>query len=134
MRRSLTIVGSRLPRICLVTPGAIGSNPRVVKEAQTLHEAGYQVGVIATRTLDLVEPLDLALMLRIPWRLLRIDLRSRLRWQILRVRQMCARYTHTATGLGRSADAGLSAFTPALRRATLVTPADLYIAHYPAAL
>ena len=27
-------------RICIVTPGALGSNPRVVKEAQALHEGG----------------------------------------------------------------------------------------------
>jgi len=123
-----------MPRICIVTPGQIGSNPRVVKEAQALHEAGHDVSVIATRQLDQVEPRDGHLMQRIPWRLERIDLRSRLRWHLLRVAQSSARCTHGMTGLARFADVGLSAYTRPLRRAALATPADLYVAHYPAAL
>jgi glycosyltransferase involved in cell wall biosynthesis len=123
-----------LARVCIVTPGQIGSNPRVVKEAQTLHEAGYQVSVISTRTLELVEPRDLALMRRIPWRLERIDLRSRRRRLHLRARQLGARCAHLATGLAQCADAGFSAFTRSLRQVAVETPADLYIAHYPAAL
>jgi hypothetical protein len=121
-------------RIVIVTPGAIGSNPRVFKEAQALHERGHDVSVIATRTLDLVEPHDRTLMRRIRWRLHRIDLRSRLHWQPLRAWQVGARCIHAATGLATSADAGFSAYTRALRRAALAMPADLYIAHYPAAL
>jgi glycosyltransferase involved in cell wall biosynthesis len=123
-----------VPRVSIVTPGQIGSNPRVVKEAQALHEAGCEVSVISTRTLDLVEPRDLALMRRIPWRLERIDLRSRLRWRLLRAGLLGARCAHLATGLAQSADVAFSAFTRPLRRAALETPADLYVAHYPAAL
>jgi glycosyltransferase involved in cell wall biosynthesis len=124
----------RAPRVCIVTSGQLGSNPRVVKEAQALHEVDWDASVIATRTLDLVEPRDLALMQRIPWRLERIDLRSRLRWRLLRVGQLGARCAHAATGLAQCADAGFSPFTQPLRRAALKTPAELYIAHYPAAL
>jgi glycosyltransferase involved in cell wall biosynthesis len=124
----------RTQRVCIVTQGQIGSNPRVVKEADTLHAAGYHVSVIATRTLDLVGPRDAALMRRIPWRLERIDLRSRLVWKLRRAGQLCARRAYLMTGLGRSAEAAISAFTPPLRRAALATPANLYIAHYPAAL
>ena len=29
--------------ICILTPGQLGSNPRVVKEAHVLHEAGFTV-------------------------------------------------------------------------------------------
>lgn len=120
--------------MCIVTPGQIGSNPRVVKEADALHEAGCKVNVIATRILDLVEPRDQALMRRIPWGLERVDLRSSLRWKLRRAGQLCARRAYAAMGLARSADAGLSALTQPLRRAALATMADLYIAHYPAAL
>lgn len=134
MQRPITTERGRAPRICIVTPGQIGSNPRVVKEAQALHEAGYEVSVISTRTLNLVEPRDLALMRRIPWRLERIDLRSRLQWRLLRAAQLCARFTYVATGVAQCADVGLSAFTWPLRRAALETPADFYVAHYPAAL
>jgi hypothetical protein len=121
-------------RVCIVTPGQIGSNPRVVKEADALHEAGHEVTVIATRMLDHVEPRDRALMRRIPWHLERIDLRSRLRWRLLRATEAGARRAHAATGFPRFADFALSAYTQPLRRAVLATLADLYIAHYPAAL
>jgi glycosyltransferase involved in cell wall biosynthesis len=120
--------------VCIVTPGQIGSNPRVVKEAQALHEQGFEVTVIATRTLDLVEPRDQSLMRRIPWRLERLDLRSKWRWRINRAMQMAHRQAYAATGLTSLADSGLSAFTRPLKAEALRTPADLYIAHYPAAL
>jgi hypothetical protein len=123
-----------MPQICIVTPGQIGTNPRAVKEADALHDAGHQVSVIATRMLDDVEPRDRALMRRIGWRVDRIDLRSRLRWQLLRAGQLGGRYVYRVTGLPRAADIALRAYTPALRRAALATPADIYVAHYPCAL
>jgi glycosyltransferase involved in cell wall biosynthesis len=130
----MTIQSARGLRVRIVTPGQIGSNPRVVKEADALHAAGHDVSVIATRTLNLVEPRDQALMRRITWRLERIDLRSPLRRKLMRTRQLCARRAYVALGLERSADAALSAIAQPLCRATLATSADLYIAHYPAAL
>jgi glycosyltransferase involved in cell wall biosynthesis len=122
------------PRICIVTPGQIGSNPRVVKEAQALHEAGLRVHVIATRTLDIVEPRDQSLMQRIPWRLERIDMRSRLGRKLRRLAQAAAQRAYGATGAARLADFGFSAVTGKLAQAAVDMPADLYIAHYPAAL
>ena len=121
-------------RICILTPGSIGSNPRVVKEADALHEAGFLVTVISTRTLERVEPRDQALMQRIKWRLKRIDLRSRLNWRLLRVPQLAARQLYGLTSLHGLASMGFSPFTAALRREAEMTLADLYIAHYPAAL
>jgi glycosyltransferase involved in cell wall biosynthesis len=123
-----------LPCICIVTPGQIGSNPRVVKEAQALHECGFDVTVIATRTLDVVEPRDQSLLRRVPWRVVRLDLRDRRRWRLRRAAQVAFRRAHAMTGLAGFADRGFSAFTRPLLEATLCTPADLYIAHYPAAL
>jgi glycosyltransferase involved in cell wall biosynthesis len=122
------------PRACIITPGQIGSNPRVVKEAQTLHDAGFRVTVVATRTLDRVEPRDRALMQRIDWPLVRIDLRSRPRWRTERAFQIAARRAHSLTALAWFVDLGFSAFTRPLMRATADIPAELYIAHYPAAL
>jgi hypothetical protein len=124
----------RAPRVCIVTPSQIGSNPRVVKEAQALHEVGCQVSVIAVHSLDLVAPRDLALVRRVPWHLQRIDLSSRLRWRLLRAGQLGARLAYAATGLAGIANVALRADMGPLRRATLATPADLYIAHYPGAL
>ena len=36
-----------MARICLVTPGHLSTNPRVVKEADALSESGHHVRVIA---------------------------------------------------------------------------------------
>src|SRR5262245_7174809 len=130
----MTVGSEQRLRVRIVTAGQLGSNPRVVKEADALYETCREVSVIATCTLDVVEARDQALIRRIPWRLERIDMRSPLRRKLWRAGQMCARGAYEATGLARSADAGLSASTRPLRRAALATSADLYIAHYPAAL
>lgn len=121
-------------RICIVTPGQIGSNPRVVKEADALHAAGYDVTVVATRTSDVVEPRDRALMRRIPWSLHRVDLGSRFQWRTRRAAQMAALAAYRAVGSDRIAEYAFSPYSRALMRPTLGVPADLYIAHYPAAL
>jgi glycosyltransferase involved in cell wall biosynthesis len=125
---------SQRPHVCIVTPSPIGSNPRVVKEADALFEAGYPVTVVATRTLDRVEPRDLALMARVRWQLVRIDLRSRWRWRLYRSVQMASRRAYGLVGGARLANIGFSSFTRPLSRAALKVPADFYIAHYPAAL
>lgn len=39
-------------RICLITPGHLSSNPRLVKEAITLTNAGYAVHIIFTQYMD----------------------------------------------------------------------------------
>ena len=36
-----------MPRICLISPSHVASNPRLVKEADALHAAGYDVHVVA---------------------------------------------------------------------------------------
>jgi hypothetical protein len=121
-------------RICIVTPGQLGTNPRVVKEADALHEAGHQVSVIATRMAEHVEPRDQAIMRRVRWRVSRIDLRSRWRWRLLRIAQIGWRHAYRGTGLARAADFALRAYARPLRIAALATRADLYMAHYPDAL
>ena len=133
--RSPTAANSSVrPRVCILTPGQIGSNPRVVKEAQALHDAGFDTTVIATRMLDGVEPRDQSLMRRIEWRLERIDLRSRWQWRLRRAAQLAARHLYAVSRSGRHADLGFSPYVPVLTKAAMRTPADLYIAHYPAAL
>lgn len=125
---------THLQRVCILTPGQIGSNPRVVKEADALFEAGYNVAVIATRALDRLEPRDRALMRRIHWRLERVDLRGMFRRKFRRLRQATARQLFRAKAGARFANLAHHAATPALMARALATPADLYIAHYPAAL
>jgi len=120
--------------VCIVTPGQIGSNPRVVKEATALHDAGLRVTVIATRVLDGVEPRDQSILREVPFKIERIDLRSRTRWRLRRIGQMAARAVHAMNGGNLLAETAFSVFTPPLMSAATRIPADLYIAHYPPAL
>lgn len=131
--KSQTINGSGR-RICIVTPGQIGSNPRVVKEADALHAAGYDVSVVAIKAMDIVEPRDRALMQRIPWALRRVDLGSRWEWRTRRAVQIAARCFYRVAGHSAIADQAFSAYTNALMGTVLEVSADLYIAHYPSAL
>jgi glycosyltransferase involved in cell wall biosynthesis len=125
---------SRAARVCIITPTHLGSTPRVVKEAQALHDAGFNVTVIALRTLDRIEPRDQSILTRAAWRNERIDLRSKYRRHPARFLQLISRRAYAATGISRFADFAFSAFTPGLVNAALRAPAELYIAHYPPAL
>lgn len=49
-------------KICLITPGHISSNPRLVKEATGLSASGYQVNVIFTQYVDYQIPFDLEII------------------------------------------------------------------------
>lgn len=121
-----------LPTVCIVTPGPLGSSPRVVKEAHALIDAGYRVKVVATRTVAVVEPRDAAILARAPFEVERIDLRARWRWRLRRVGQEAMRALHATTGA--AAHRAFSAAAGALTAAACRTRADLFIAHYPAAL
>ena len=120
-----------MKRVCIVTTGQIGSNPRVLKEAQALHIAGYAVEVIATRVPGRLEMIDSATFL---WHLTLLDLRSKWRWRFLRAEQVFCALIERLLRYPRLADLGLSAFTRPLVTAAIRIPADLYIAHYPPAL
>lgn len=59
--------------LCLVTPHHLANNPRVVKEACALQEAGYPVTVVAGRHDPRLDPVDLELASRHRWTLVRVD-------------------------------------------------------------
>ena len=56
-----------MKKICLVSPGHVASNPRLVKEANSLLQAGYDVRVVAGDMVPFVLPLDNALLLSVEW-------------------------------------------------------------------
>ncbi|PRH89238.1 hypothetical protein C5L14_01185 [Labrys okinawensis] len=120
--------------ICILTPGQLGSNPRVVKEAHALHEAGFTVTVVATRMLEGVEPRDQSILREAPFRIERLDLRSRAGWRLRRLGQELAGAAHAASGRRLFGSRAFSVFTPPLMAAASRITADLYIAHYPPAL
>jgi glycosyltransferase involved in cell wall biosynthesis len=125
-----------MPRkVCIVSPGNLASNPRVMKEADALHEAGYAVTAVVCDYTAYLRKFDDDIAAKVPWTVVRV---ARPAWE---------RYLHEASKLGARAlsGAGLGVPVPlaanayggpaqALRHAVRDLPADLYIAHYVAAL
>ncbi|MFM8458169.1 MAG: hypothetical protein ACKOB0_04375, partial [Chthoniobacterales bacterium] len=55
-------------RICLITPGHVSSCPRIVKEADALVEAGFDVTLVSGRNFEPVVALDRAILARAKWK------------------------------------------------------------------
>ncbi|HZZ20606.1 MAG TPA: hypothetical protein VFE25_14620, partial [Opitutaceae bacterium] len=60
-------------RICIITPGHLASAPRVVKEANALTEAGFQVHVVSGRSFAPVDAADEEIISASKWTSTRID-------------------------------------------------------------
>lgn len=124
--------------ICLITPGHLSTNPRIVKEADALHAAGYRVTVIAADFLKWARQADREFDDR-GWRVaskLRFGPDANTLRRLIQVgRQRAARALCRAGA--ESAWAVRAAWHPIateLVQEARRVPADLYIAHYPAAL
>lgn len=125
------------PQICLVTPGQPSTNPRLVKEADALAEAGYAVQVVACKYQEWADAADAAFEDRdwsIQWlRYGPMAPRWRDLWQ--RVRRRAAE--ELTRGVGPQPGLTERAFhyaIPELTQLVKQVPADLYIAHNLAAL
>jgi hypothetical protein len=119
------------PRICLLSPAPIWVNPRLVKEADALHEAGYDV--IAGYRTDGDTARDDAILRLKPWRWHRIDLardRQPAAWMRAAVRQRAAEWMVRA-GIRetRVAQAAYCRGDDALAEWAVRQQAALYIAH-----
>lgn len=127
-------------RVCIVSPGPISCNPRVVKEADALAAAGYQVRVICTQYRDRHVEWDSTVVENRSWRL------TALRWTSRGWRDRVLRYR---TGLRQALFLRLARFVGfrapiaelangrlhgELLAAVCREPADLISAHYVPAL
>ncbi len=118
-------------RICLLSPAPIWVNPRLVKEADALHEAGYDV--VAGYRADGPTDRDDAILEGKPWRWHRVDVardRRPFAWMRAAARQRTAEWIVRA-GL-RSARAEQAAYCRGdgvLARWAAAQNAALYIAH-----
>lgn len=143
-RRTATVVpahGTTARRICIVTTAVICDNPRVVKEADALAEAGHSVRVVsfAPRTADVALRNDATMQGR-RWRLETVRTSpggtlATLRWGLMSVLQRVARWL-VGRGVGNVlvADLAISKHARSLLSRALTEPADLVIAHHAAAL
>lgn len=120
-------------RVCLVTAAQISYNPRLVKEADALAQAGYGVRVVALSLNPGKDVLDRGLMATRPWRLEVVRAHrqgpGRARWLLAVTRQQaCLRAVRLAAASGLRARA-YSRFAPELACLAAREKADLYLGH-----
>jgi len=121
--------------ICIVSPGNLGSNPRILKEADALHEAGHRVTTIACDYTESFRAYDDEIARSVAWKVVRVK-----RPALERLREIAARAAgRMIDAIGIGVPLGIAATASGgpvstLRAAALAQPADLYIAHYTAAL
>lgn len=121
--------------VCIVSPGNLASNPRVLKEADALHGAGYRVTAVVCDYSEALRGEDDAIAASVPWKVVRVK-RAADEGITARAASMLAKLLLSmgmpvpASVAACSARAPVMALTKAARRIR----ADLYIAHYIAAL
>lgn len=119
--------------VCLITPGPPSSNPRLVKEADALAEAGYDVRVLATAAADWTHEADKALLATRAWSCSYVGGHpdtDRPRYLWTRARHGVSRRSgRIATTLPLTSRWALGRVTPELARAARKMAADMYIAH-----
>lgn len=126
--------------ICIVTTRHISYNPRVLKEADALSEAGHSVTVIAINNHSAYHKEDLRLMASRKWNLLTVNYRRQglqesLRWFWTGVRKKIYEQGSRLLGLQCGiAERAHGREYPELFRLAYRQPADLYIAHHPESL
>jgi glycosyltransferase involved in cell wall biosynthesis len=119
-------------KICLLTNTHISYNPRLLKEADALQEADYDVRVVGINLDDSKWQLDQALMAGRTWKLALYDvrkttLRGRIHWLRAGLRQ---RFYQRTARLGWAAlEKAYSRHSPELARLAAREPAELFIAH-----
>ncbi len=122
-----------MARICLVTTSQPSANPRLVKEADALVEAGHAVHVVGAHWVDWATTADAALVASRGWTFSFVDWRREVRpmlWWTSRMRQHAARRACQIVGPIRGlAEPALTRLAPELGREVRRHPSDLYIAH-----
>ncbi len=124
--------------ICIVSPRHISYNPRVVKEADCLHEAGYSVTVVAIRNNPNQARMDQELMSSRGWQLLTYDYRRHgFEWWNWMISGIGQRFFKTVSYLWRSPvviERAAVRELAGLARLVRSVRADLYLAHHAEAL
>ena len=125
-------------RICLVSPSHLASNPRLVKEAAALCDAGYHVHVVSGRNHAITDRLDESVLAGAQWYTHRLNFRPNLRNKLARLQQLMAlrriRKKTTESVQVPEARSAHSATISRLATAARRIDADLYIGHTVAGL
>ena len=124
-----------IPKVCIVTATHIAHDPRLVKEADALSRAGYDVRVISCQLAPWIAARDEGVMRRRSWRhdpvrALPCDAAGRWRTIVSYVRMQLFRHTLARVSLqGGIAERALGRLHPELVRAACHEPANLFVAH-----
>lgn len=122
-------------RITIVSGIQLSTNPRVVKEADTLSAAGYEVEVIGAKLERRLADRDRLLFSGKPWSYTVLfdaaspALSDRLRLLGARARLRFWRDVHAGLGIANPRQLGIAG--PEMLKYCLAHPADLYIVHNP---
>ncbi len=122
-------------RVCILSPGSLASNPRVLKEAGALHDAGYEVTTVVCDYSVALRDADDELVAKVPWTVVRVPRPATERYVAVAAR--IAARTMNSMGIAPPLAIAASAYdgpAAALRAAAGEVSADLYIAHYVVAL
>ncbi|MDB5014377.1 MAG: glycosyltransferase family 4 protein, partial [Daejeonella sp.] len=125
-------------KVCIITPGSLASNPRVVKEAEALIDAGFKVHLIYTRHISSLVNHDQAILNDHPeWTSDYLD------WSSAKIQPLIIKYLTGAIGrlkyliLKRNlypdelAPVLINRFYFWQLNKAIASKADLFIAHYP---
>lgn len=118
----------RRARVCVVTAGQLSTAPRMLKAADALAGAGYDVRVVSTRFLAWAMDADEETRRTRDWAWQTVDYRGGALRIVSRLRQRAAETLAFVTPFDRSLAVAARAFTrvhPELKRAILEAPADL---------
>jgi glycosyltransferase involved in cell wall biosynthesis len=123
-------------RICLISPGHVAFNPRLIKEADALCSAGYAVHVIAANNLRHLRSLDEPILATAKWSFELVGGGSALRDVVRRGRTKISKSVIRVSHLENLQlhEWAHHSLTGLLKSAACRHQADLYIAHYIAAL
>lgn len=118
-------------KVCLISHGHPAGNPRLVRDADALHEAGFDVVVITPQFVPRLVIFDREIVARAGWRHRALDFLSgrRQRWHFVRARRRMsaalAAHLPTEALVSRACNYA----NPELARLAIQERADLYIAH-----
>ena len=123
-------------RVCLVTSTHVSANPRLVKEADALCDAGYAVHVVAADVNVRLRELDGGILLRAHWDYTLVGRGLWISYALMTVFQRMARLVLRYRFSGKLSVARIAhhRLTGRLTNITKRVSADLYIAHNLAAL
>jgi hypothetical protein len=119
------------PVICLITAGHVASTPRLVKNADALVEAGFDVHVLAGAPYPPADGLDEGILASSKWRYTRLDRRGGPEEISRKLVRALTRRLVLIPGFSRPgiAERAQLASSPRLSAAAARIPADLFLGH-----